>query len=506
MIENWCVCKLRSLQRTWGEPSKEGQPSKWNKRVSHPVARPTWVVEANRKKVDYKTSPSSCSPGEGHPGGYFPKLNSIIGTFSDFAFTRLIFLDIDGTINHPDKLESPRTVICRECVQQLSRIIKQASCKIVLSSSWRLNRQLKKTLFTYLRAAHVEKGVMVGETRDLSSQNKTRTEEIKDWLLNPNLYKEGVSALKPWQIESWVSLDDMDLKGMEAEQKLKSNHITIDPQLGLCKTNGIVSKVVQALINKERPDEDKWRKHIRTVSESSEMAEISRISTMAQKTIEDIQPHPETIPEDKSEGEQSWSENSSSEERSDFDTMSLPSISVKNYYRGSTSRKGSTIHRFNETERSVFLCEEWLNACWQATNPKAQESYGTSRSATKSCEVLKSRSTAVNTSRPSISLRSCNVDVNEKQHAEGGHIASAARSSIVCRRYSTSYAQKMSISRSSLASTTSHSQFGDSKTGNLDSIKKLSDKGSPKSVSKSNLSVFLLGDCILDNEEGEGMK
>jgi len=170
-----------------------------------------------------------------------------VGNVLEYAFIRPIFLDIDGTINHPNNLERSSTVVCPDCAKCLKEIIEQTSCNIVLSSSWRLNPQLRGTLFTYLRELEVRKGVIIGETRDLSSQNKNRADEIRDWLLNPNLYKEGDSALQPWQIQSWISLDDMYLKGMELEEELKSHHFTIDPSLGLCKTKNIVTKVVEKL-------------------------------------------------------------------------------------------------------------------------------------------------------------------------------------------------------------------------------------------------------------------
>jgi len=158
---------------------------------------------------------------------------------------RIIFLDVDGTINHLDG-DDAVTSICPRCVQTLKLIIQQTSSFIVLSSSWRLNKWHKKTLFRLLREIDVDRGVMIGETRDFSRSDGNRTDEIKDWLNNPQLYKRNCS-LRPEEIQNWVSLDDLDLAALEIDDEFKSHHIRLDPKLAMCKTLDIVTRVVKKL-------------------------------------------------------------------------------------------------------------------------------------------------------------------------------------------------------------------------------------------------------------------
>lgn len=173
--------------------------------------------------------------------------DSIIGDFVAESDIRLIFLDVDGTINHLNGGdEAPVGTVCPDCVNILRQILDQTDSKIVLSTSWRLKRRHKKTLFRYLRTVDIAQGMIVGETRDLSGENKNRTDEIKDWLENPYLY-HNQDELQPGQIQSWVSLDDLDLAELEQDEELKSNYIMLDPKLGLCKTENIVTRVVQQM-------------------------------------------------------------------------------------------------------------------------------------------------------------------------------------------------------------------------------------------------------------------
>jgi len=247
-------------------------------RSSRASARPSWARDSRSSSY-----------------GLIRRQSSIVGNVLEYAFIRLIFLDIDGSINHPNDLERSSTVVCPDCAKCLKDIIEQTSSNIVLSSSWRLNPQFRRALFTHLRALEVRKGVIIGETRDLSSQKKNRADEIRDWLLNPNLYKEGDSALQPWQIQSWMSLDDMDLKGMELEEELRSHHFTIDPSLGLCKTKSIVTKVVEKLRVGWNATyyQDKWKVVPKRRTKISRELSLTHL-----KKIEDLFPCPDTIHED----------------------------------------------------------------------------------------------------------------------------------------------------------------------------------------------------------------
>lgn len=176
--------------------------------------------------------------------------DSIIGSICTNVEARIIFLDVDGVLNHSSTTDDA-IAVCPCCVGKLKSMIELTSAKIVLSSTWRLNKRHKKTLFRYLRAIEVDQGVVVGETRDLRSAKKTRAEEINDWLSHPKLYrtKSSISSMNLRQLVSnWVSLDDLDLANIQPNKNAKNKHIKLDPKLGLCGTESIIATVVNKLL------------------------------------------------------------------------------------------------------------------------------------------------------------------------------------------------------------------------------------------------------------------
>jgi len=165
----------------------------------------------------------------------------IIGEVTPSHEARFVFLDVDGTINHPC---SCTAAICPLCVEKLKRILDLTRAKIVLSSTWRSCSNTKRILFQYLRWFGIGKGLVVGQTRDLSGEKKNRADEIRDWLRRPNLYCD---TNPEWNIVKWVSLDDMNLAAWEKDINMKSHHIQINPLLGLCRTIDVVDRVVREL-------------------------------------------------------------------------------------------------------------------------------------------------------------------------------------------------------------------------------------------------------------------
>lgn len=225
-----------------------------DKRLTQPsLGRPDWAKRAQRESVEYeKTWTSKNTIDENHlrvmKGGSVTA-DSIIGSIYSQAELRIIFLDVDGVLNHPSTTDKA-TAVCPSCVGKLKSMIELTSVKIVLSSTWRLNKRHRKTLFRYLRAIDVDQGVVVGETRDLRAAEKNRAEEINDWLSNPKLYRSKYNSMSsPWQlVSSWVSLDDLDLANMQPNEDAKSKHIKLDPKLGLCGTESIIATVVDKLL------------------------------------------------------------------------------------------------------------------------------------------------------------------------------------------------------------------------------------------------------------------
>lgn len=479
------------------EPKKEQKHTRVFIKRSQFTARPSWVVEATRKKVgsprcaSYRTQ--RAKPKDNLP---FTRQSSIIGNALEYEFIRPIFLDIDGTLNHPNDIENHPMVICPECVNCLKTIIEQISCNIVLSSSWRLNTLHRRTLFTYLRAIEVEKGVVIGETRDLSSQNKSRTDEISDWLLNPNLYKEGISALQPWQIQSWISLDDMDLKGMELDEELKSHHFTIDPSLGLCKTQDIVMKVVEKLRSGWNSTyyRDKWQ-----VVPKPRTKILRDISKKNLEKIEDLPPFPETAHEDKSSDDISSTDITLLQKFSGVDDSCTDSSQIVE----DISNVYVTQNRFTESlERrsSVRVLSEGLP-------------YSRSHLRTNSCRIIfQSGENGVGTPRmeyrPSMlgnvqAKTKPGYDVPEQHNAKEEQLQEKFKEKTMRHSSNMSFTIANQTKKDSLAfsSIASESDIGDLSSINLGSLRhtKMSDRRSRNST--SYCSVYFIGDCTLGNGE-----
>lgn len=158
--------------------------------------------------------------------------------------SRVIFLDIDGVLNHRNTRFSLATAdeplpipIAPECMERLNCLIVETGAKIVVSSSWRLFARWQD-----LGPALVRQGLVadvIGETPDLVNDpvwlnawqarngapfNYERLErgwEIREWLVSHPEMKEFVilddcsdmDELKPWLVRTCpnVGLDDPDV-------------------------------------------------------------------------------------------------------------------------------------------------------------------------------------------------------------------------------------------------------------------------------------------------------
>jgi len=208
-------------------------------------ARPDWaaLVAETQKPEDKRELPSSP--------------DSMIGKVGPDHYIRLIFLDVDGTINH---IGESTTTICPWCVKQLKQILDETRARIVLSTTWRLTSHHRKTLFRYLRRLGIRKGLIIGQTRDLRGERRNRADEIRDWLKRPNMY---YGASLQWNVLNWVSLDDLDLAKMEKDITMRRHHFRLNPALGLCKSQNIVRRVVDRLRrNDDGRSVENWRLNV----------------------------------------------------------------------------------------------------------------------------------------------------------------------------------------------------------------------------------------------------
>lgn len=120
---------------------------------------------------------------------------------------KVVFLDIDGVLNHCDTRHnvSPTTTeplpipIAPECMVRLNRLIAETGAKIVISSSWRLFARWQDLGPALVRHGLV--GDVIGETPDLPND--------KTWLANWEARKgkpfEFDHLERGWEIGEWLA-------------------------------------------------------------------------------------------------------------------------------------------------------------------------------------------------------------------------------------------------------------------------------------------------------------
>ena len=112
---------------------------------------------------------------------------------------KIIFLDIDGVLNSRKSLANFKSLwqLSPNNISQLNRILEATNAKIVISSSWRLCREISSELESYLNNDCGIKGEIIGRTPAIGLSRR-RGCEIATWL-------------EEWQgepIDSFVILDD----------------------------------------------------------------------------------------------------------------------------------------------------------------------------------------------------------------------------------------------------------------------------------------------------------
>lgn len=136
---------------------------------------------------------------------------------------RVIFLDVDGVLNHADAFGRWKSlfgsdVLDPECVARLVALAKATGGEVVLSSTWRLIDDAR----VLIRAVLWTHGVLVLEcTPDLFSLNggnntSTRADEIRAWLSrNPDVERFAILDDDPSaSIDGHTVLTDFDAGGL----------------------------------------------------------------------------------------------------------------------------------------------------------------------------------------------------------------------------------------------------------------------------------------------------
>lgn len=135
---------------------------------------------------------------------------------------RLIFLDIDGVLNHPlmtDPIKKYYGQVSARCVELLNQLTDETSAQLVISSTWRKDSPNLPTIEERLKELGVT-GEIIGSTPVLTQRAVFRGNEIYHWMLDhkeicgtyPNLFRDYVildddSDMLLWQKDNFVQTD-----------------------------------------------------------------------------------------------------------------------------------------------------------------------------------------------------------------------------------------------------------------------------------------------------------
>jgi hypothetical protein len=169
------------------------------------------------------------------------------------TITKIIFLDVDGVLN--SYAERDVQFKC-ECLFMLKTIVEKSNAVIVLSTSWRLRKDLRRKLREKLALYHLPCPISVTPR----IKNGSRVSEILLWLkVNTNVdilktmdgeeesqsledYVYESDELEDWRltkrlenITHWLVLDDLDFSNMDAEHAYYS--LIYQPSKHIIHTN-----------------------------------------------------------------------------------------------------------------------------------------------------------------------------------------------------------------------------------------------------------------------------
>lgn len=130
----------------------------------------------------------------------------------------VIFLDIDGVIccNMAGRLEETKLL-------NLKEIIKATQAKVVLSTDWRRQANLKRQVVAALKRLDIE---VIGATPMKPMFSPVRPVEITEWM--------AANAAK-FEVGAWVAIDDRDLVNEQGGRELVGHFVHTHPASGLTK-------------------------------------------------------------------------------------------------------------------------------------------------------------------------------------------------------------------------------------------------------------------------------
>lgn len=153
----------------------------------------------------------------------------------------IIFLDIDGVLNHelffrglsspkPRPKDRPYSEIDPNSLEYLNTIIDLTKAKVVISSTWRLFHTVTELKEIFSKCGFHKDGEIIGATENLRSENCLRGNEILKWIKD----NEKLVGAPYYEYNRYVILDDdSDMLFWQ-----KDNYLKVDQYCGLTPTVG----------------------------------------------------------------------------------------------------------------------------------------------------------------------------------------------------------------------------------------------------------------------------
>ncbi len=155
----------------------------------------------------------------------------------------IIFLDFDGVLNNTVHAFNAKgkdwqnQELDRDCIERLNNLIKETGAKVVVTSTWRLNRTVEE-LQSILNKYGFE-GQVIGKTpsyRHLDGVRVLRGNEILHWISE----NENIIGAKYYDYKRYVILDDdSDMLYWQ-----KDNFICVDAYCGITPKTIFMAKKI----------------------------------------------------------------------------------------------------------------------------------------------------------------------------------------------------------------------------------------------------------------------
>lgn len=148
---------------------------------------------------------------------------------------KLLFLDVDGVLNNGSTpWDEYHTGLDSKLLKYLKLIVLKTGCKIVLSTTWRLNVDAKRILLSAFKTRMDldPAAVVLGQTKSLKRHGMHRTNEIEHFLR---------ANRRRIHVVSWCALDDLKLDSYDAHSKqfMRGHFVRTDRRTGLSPQNAL---------------------------------------------------------------------------------------------------------------------------------------------------------------------------------------------------------------------------------------------------------------------------